>query len=212
VVDGWGDRLENILRYALLGLLALPDATLQDVADILRRGADEKDGERLRQRAMELATNENVRKFWRKDFGNYQKGDLNPPQNKLSKMLASGTCALMLSQPQSLIDLRAVMEEGRILLADLSGLGSELRDILGSFVIALLHQAALGRAGTPVNRRKDAQVYCDEAHRFAGDRLTDLLDEARKFGLGLTLAHQHLFPVHSQPARGARQRRRHDYL
>jgi len=190
VVEGWGDRLENLLRYAFPGLLSVPDATLQDVADLLRRKSHE--GETLRKRVLALAENESARKFWKEDFDACQKSELTPPQHKLSKLLASGTYAEMLSQPQSLIDFWQVMDEGKILLVDLSRLGSETRDILGCFILSVLHVTALSRSAIAPEQRKPFHIYCDEAHRFATDSLEDLLTEARKHKVGLTLAHQYM--------------------
>ncbi|MCX7013944.1 MAG: type IV secretion system DNA-binding domain-containing protein [Candidatus Sumerlaeota bacterium] len=190
VVEGWGDRLENVLRFAFLGLLCMPDATLQDVSDLLRRKS--KAGEILKKRVLTVAQNESVRKFWSEDFDTYQKSDLTPPQHKLSKLLASGTYAEMLSQPLSLIDFRKVMDNGMALLIDLSGLGSDVRDILGCFMLSSLRLTVLCRSSIPMEERRPFQIYCDEAHRFTTGALEDIIAESRKYGVGLTLAHQYL--------------------
>ena len=191
LVDGWGDRLENILRYAFLGLLPIQDATLQDVADLLRRKSS--DSELLRRRVLEITDNDSVRKFWKEDFDGYQRSEFHPPQHKLSKLLASSdTCAEMLSQPQSLIDFRDIMDEGKVLLVNLSGLGSETRGTLGSLMLSGFHVTALCRSAISPATRKPFHIYCDEAHRFTTGALEDLLMETRKYGIGLTLAHQYL--------------------
>jgi hypothetical protein len=98
----------------------------------------------------------------------------------------------MLSQPESLIDFRRVMDEGMVLLVNLSNLGSEVREILGCFMLSLFHLAALGRSDTPVKDRKQFHIYADEAHRFLTEALEDLIAETRKFGVSLTLAHHYL--------------------
>jgi len=203
VVEGWGDRLENLLRYAFLAALCLPDSTLRDVADLLRR--DSKDGEALRKRIVKVVDNESVRRFWNEDFKTYHKTDLTPPQHKLSKLLASGAYAEMLSQPQSRIDFRRIMDEGLILLIDLSHLGSDVRDILGCFILSTLHRAALGRSAVPIEKRRPFHIYCDEAHRFATGALEDILTETRKYGVGLTLAHQYMsqFKIGQKDALGS---------
>lgn len=87
---------------------------------------------------------------------------------------------------------------------DLSGLGSETRDLLGSFLLAILHLTALGRSAIPAETRKPFAVYADEAHRFTSGPLEDLITEARKYGVGLTLAHQYLsqFEAHKRDAIG----------
>ena len=98
----------------------------------------------------------------------------------------------MLAQPQNLIDFRNIMDEGKILLVDLSGLGSETREILGGFMLSVLHVTALCRSALPPEKRRPFHIHCDEAHRFTTDALEDLIMETRKYGVGLTLAHQYL--------------------
>ena len=90
-----GDRLENILRYAFLGLMPVPGANLRHVYDLLRLG-DAVD--KIRERMLSSVENENIRNFMQEDLGTYSKADLQPPQNKLSRgQLASGTYGEMLS-------------------------------------------------------------------------------------------------------------------
>jgi len=80
-----------------------------------------------------------------------------------------------------------------IFLANLSSnLGTEVRDILGAFILAIIHATALSRSDTPAERRKHFYVYVDEAYRFVTDCLEDMLVETRKFGVSLTLAHQYM--------------------
>lgn len=189
-VEGWGDRLEKLLKYSFLGLLPLPDSSFQDVMDLLRKGSDE--GERLRRRIVETTTNENIRKFWREDFPDFPKRDLDPPHNKLSKFLASGTCAEMLSQPESLIDFGRIMDERKVLLIDLSRLGSETGSILGSFILSIFHLTALTRRDLDPETRKFFGIYVDEAPKFTTGSMERLISESRKFGVGLAFAHQYL--------------------
>jgi hypothetical protein len=98
----------------------------------------------------------------------------------------------MLSQPDSLIDFRRIMDEGKVLLVNLSNLGSEVREILGCFMLSLFHLAALGRSDTLEKDRRQFHIYADEAHRFLTEALEDLIAETRKFGVSLTLAHHYL--------------------
>jgi hypothetical protein len=108
----------------------------------------------------------------------------------------------MLSQPDNAIDLRQIMDHGQVLLVNLSGLGSETRNLLGCFLLALLHQTALARSARPVDTHTPYRIYCDEAHRFVTDALEDLIAETRKFNVSLTLAHQHMsqFPLRCRDA------------
>ena len=98
----------------------------------------------------------------------------------------------MLSQRDSLFNLRDIMDTGRILLVDLSNVGPEVLEILGCFMLSLLHISALGRRDAPTESLLPFHIYCDEAHRFLTDAIEDMIAETRKFNVSLTLAHQYL--------------------
>ncbi|MFH1108393.1 MAG: type IV secretion system DNA-binding domain-containing protein [Planctomycetota bacterium] len=189
-VTGWGHRLEHLLRHAILAVLHLPDGTLQDVADLLRKKSDES--ERLRSRIAPLLENRLTRSFWQEDFLRYGNADLSPPQHKLSRLLASGNVSYMLSQPENRIDLRDVMDTGKILVVNLATIGSETREVLGCFMLSLLRLAAISRSDIPPAAQKRFHIYCDEAHRFITDSIEDLIEETRKYNVSLALAHQYM--------------------
>jgi hypothetical protein len=187
-VSGWGDRLEHLLRHAFFALLHLPHTSLLDVSNLLRQKSEES--KRLRVQLLRVLENEVARQFWREDFDRYSSADLFPPQHKLSKLLAGETAALMLSQSDSSFSLRDVMDSGKILLVNLANMGSEVLEILGCFMLSLLHITALGRGMSPAESHRPFHIYCDEAHRFLTDAVEDLIAETRKFNVSLTLAHQ----------------------
>ena len=189
-VTGWGDRLEHLLRHALIGVLHLPQASLLDVSNLLRQKSEES--RRLKAMILKIVEDEPLRTFWRHDFDRYGSADLAPPQHKLSKLLTSGAVSLMLSQSDTSFDLRDVMESGKILLIDLSSIGTEVREILGCFILSLLHLTALGRDSLSGEEQRPFHIYCDEAHRFVTDALEDLISETRKFKVSLTLGHQYM--------------------
>jgi hypothetical protein len=84
------------------------------------------------------------------------------------------------------------MGEGGIFVANLSNVAPECRDTLGKFLLTFFHLTALGRSDLPPERRRPYHIYADEAHRFVGAAMEDLIAETRKYGVSLTLAHQHL--------------------
>ncbi len=189
-ITGWGDRLEHLLKHAFLAVLHLPEGSLLDASDLLRKKSEES--RELRDQLRELIDNEVSSQFWRDDFHGYQRADLTPPQHKLSKLLTSDTVGPMLSQGHSSFSFRDVMDSGKILLVDLSNVGSEVRDVLGCFVLSLLHLTALGRGSGPDDNHRPYHICCDEAHRFLTDAMEDLIAETRKYGVSLTLAHQYM--------------------
>jgi hypothetical protein len=188
--SGWGHRLEHLLRNCIFALLHVPGSTFFDIYNILQYKSEESSA--LRRRILEVVESPVSRKFWLEEFDHYKAADLSPPRHKLSQLLLSGAASLMLSQPDSALNFRRIMDEGLILLINLSGSGSEVRDVLGCLKFSLLHQTALSRSNVPPDQRRPFHIFCDEAHRFTTDALEDLIAETRKFGVSLTLAHQYL--------------------
>lgn len=188
-IDGWGDRLEHLLRHALFAVLHLPDGCLLDVANLLRQKS--RRSAEIRSLLQTVLEDEYSSTFWKEDFvPNYRTNtDLTPPQHKLSKLLGPETVGAMLSQRESAFDFRKIMDTGQILLVDLSTVGAEVKNVLGCFILSLLHLTAQGRDAA-LSTPPPFHLYCDEAQRFVTDSLEDMLIEGRKYGLSATLATQ----------------------
>ena len=180
-------RLQTLI-YILSGLAVLLAALLLLV--LLRPKSDE--GRTLRAEVLKTIDSQMVRFFWMHDFDRYRSAELAVVEHKLAKLLTSGTVSLMLSQDDSAVDFRDIVNSGKILLVDLSKLGSEVCGVLGRFTLSLLRLAAAGRGDSSTDARQPFHIYCDEAHRFVTDALEDLIAEARRYNVTLTLAHQHL--------------------
>ena len=192
--QAWGDRMEHLFRHFLYALSHIPGSTFLDLSTLLfkRDKKSRVQDEPLLQLIMQVLDNDVAMRFWAYHVRNYSAEAFDPPKHRLDKLLLSGKSALMLSQPDSLIDFRQIMDQGRILLVKLSLIGREVMEILGCFILALLHLTSLGRSDIPPPKRRPFQIYVDEAHRFVTDTLEDLIAETRKFGVGVTLAH-HFF-------------------
>jgi len=189
-VQGFGDRLEHILRNVLYLVLSLPRGTLVDASNLMR--TDSSESRQLVQRALETIDNESVRRFWEQEFRHYRTRELSPLRNKFGQLFAADSLSLMLSQPDNVFDLREIMDEGRILLVNLSRIESQARGIVGSILLALLHQATLRRTKTPDAHCGEAHIYCDEAQHFLTAPFMDLIAEARRYNVGLTLAYRYV--------------------
>ena len=189
-VTGWGDRMEHLLRHGIYGLKHIAGTSLLDVCELLQKGS--KTSKDTRELILKVVDSELARKFWMEDFETYSPNEFGPPKHKLSKLLLGGTSAKMLSQPFNYIDFARIMNEGYIFIADLSMLGNEIRNILGGFLLAVMHMTALGRNIIPIENRKTFYIYLDEAHRFVTESMEDTIVETRKYGVGMTLSHQFL--------------------
>jgi len=192
VCPDWGDRLEHVLRNAANGLLNMADTHLYDLYNLLRPKSNES--ELLRRRILNTTPEGPVKGFWAYDFHHdYRSPDLQAPKHKLSKLMRDRTSFLMLSQPDTRIDFREVMDEGMIMLVDLSSLGQEAQAVLGSIIMALFLVAAFSRSDLPIQQRRRFSVYADEGHRFSlADVIEQVVAQARKFGVDLCMGHQYL--------------------
>ena len=115
-------------------------------------------------------------------------------QNKVGAFLANPLLQRILTQSKSAFDLRAVMDDGKVLLVNLAKgkLGEDTATILGSLLVSRIGLSALSRADGPESERRDFFVYLDEFQNFSTLSLATMLPELRKYHVGLVLAHQHL--------------------
>lgn len=191
--DAWGARMEHILRYAVLALLEQPTADLRDILRLLTFKG-------FRKQVTERLTDPQTRFFWKHEFHalNHQQGDgVGPIANKLGAFLASERVRTVTCEPERPIRFRSVMDTGQILIVNLAKgrLGADISNILGGLITSSIMHAAFSRHGLPPAVRRPFFLYADEFHNFTTKAFVDLMPEARKYGLGLTIAHQHAAQV-----------------
>ena len=194
--DAWGVRMEHVLRNTLYALLERDDAKLPD---ILRLYADED----FRKEIVSGIRNQVVKNFWKNEFNKYpdrlRAEACAPIQNKLGALLSDPTLYRILVEPKIDLRFRSLMDEGKVLLVNVAKghLGEDSALILGSLVVSTLGLAAFSRAEHAPNDRKPFFVYLDEFQNFTTLMLANMMSELRKYGVGLTLAHQHLHQLES---------------
>jgi energy-coupling factor transporter ATP-binding protein EcfA2 len=187
--DAWGVRMEHVLRNSLYALLERDDAALPD---ILRFYVN--DG--YRKTVVRQIKNKTVRQFWRTEFEKYhyrQRLDIVAPiQNKLGALLSDPVLHRIFVSPQEEISCRSIMDRSECLLVNVSKgrLGSDSSLVLGAVMLSTIALAAQSRAAG--GERRPFFVYVDEFQSFTTLMLASMLPELRKYGMGLTLANQHL--------------------
>jgi len=189
--DAWGVRMEHVLRNTLYTLLERDDATLPDV---LRLYSDDD----FRKEVVRDIRNDVVKAFWKSEFDEYparlRAEACAPIQNKLGALLSDPTLYRILVEPEIDLHFRALMDDGMILLVNVSKgrLGEDSALLLGSLVVSTLGLAAFSRAERAPDERRPFFVYLDEFHNFTTLMLANMMSELRKYGVGLVLAHQYL--------------------
>jgi len=187
----WGPRMEYILRIVLLTLTERPGHTLLDVLRVLNDKS-------YRTGIVEELEDEILRRFWTNEFSDYSKGHrteaLAPIQNKLGEFLVNPVLRQVVDVPEGDINPRAIMDQGRAFIADLSvgRLGRDVSMLLGATLVGKFALAALSRSDTEPDKRRDFYLYIDEFPMFATASLDTMLSEARKYRLNLILAMQYL--------------------
>jgi hypothetical protein len=190
--ESWGPRLDYILTNAVRALLDVPGATLLMLPRLLI-------DEGFRVGVVEQHVSDPVvRLFWMNEYAGYTASfraeAISPIQNKIGKALIEPRLRNMLAQPRSTITFRRLMDEGAIVICNLSkgGLGESTAHLLGALLTTAMAQAALSRTDTLAANRRTFHLYADEFQSFATESFALILSEARKYALTLTVGHQYL--------------------
>ena len=188
-----GPMFEQYMRNALLLLMEdakNEPATLMEVSRIFT-------DEQFRKRKLARITNPSVIDFWEKEAakttGEQGLANMTPYiTSKFGNFVSNDYMRPIIGQPVSAFNFRKVMDEGKILLVNLSKgkIGDINSGLLGMIVTGRLLLAALARVDMEESERKDFYLYIDEFQNYTTDSIAVILSEARKYRLNLTLAHQ----------------------
>lgn len=190
--NSWGPRMEHILRYTILALLDRPSTTMLDIPRMLTE-------KKFRENTLSYCQDAVVINFWKSEFASWNDKfateAVAPVLNKVGAFIANPTIRNIIGQPKSTFNIRDIMDEGKILIVNLSKglIGEDNAGILGSFLITKIQLAAMSRSDIPrIEDRRPFYLYVDEFQNFATDSFATILSEARKYGLNLTVANQYI--------------------
>jgi hypothetical protein len=193
-VDMWSARMEYILNNTLLALLEYPDSTLLGVNRML---ADKT----YRKRVVANISDVAVRSFWEDEFASYSDRYMTEAgaaiQNKIGQFISNPLIRNIIGQSHSSFDPRELMDNKKILLINLSKgkVGEDNANLLGSMLITKIYLGAMSRSDVSPYELKNLPqfyFYVDEFQSFANESFADILSEARKYNLSLTIAHQYI--------------------
>lgn len=193
-VDAWSARMAYILQNTLMALLEYPDSTLLGVNRMLS-------DKNYRKKVVDNIQDPSVKSFWVDEFAKYNERYMQEAgdaiKNKIGQFTANPLIRNIIGQPKSSFDIRKIMDEKKILIMNLSkGLVGETNaNLLGSMLTTRIYLAAMSRANLPLQELKQMPnfyFYVDEFQSFANATFADILSEARKYKLNLTIAHQYI--------------------
>ncbi len=193
-VDAWSARMEYILQNVLLALIEYPEATLLGVNRML---SDKK----YREKVVNNISDPSVKSFWVDEFAKYNERYMQEAgdaiKNKIGQFTANPLIRNIIGQPKSSFDIRQIMDDKKIIIVNLSKglIGETNANLLGSMLTTRIYLAAMSRADMPVElmqKMPNFYFYVDEFQSFANATFANILSEARKYKLNLTIAHQYI--------------------
>lgn len=188
----FGPRIQDYFRNGCLTLMSDPEGGA--LTDIVRLFTDD-DFQKLK---VEHVTNPIVRSFWEHQMaktGAREKQEMIPYfAAKFGQFVTNSMMRNIIGQAKSAFDFAKVMGEGKILLINLSkgDVGEINSRLLGLIIVSKIQMAALARQKLPKDQRKDFFLYIDEFQNYVTDSIEVILSEARKYRLGLNMAHQYI--------------------
>ncbi|MEK7094003.1 MAG: type IV secretion system DNA-binding domain-containing protein [Patescibacteria group bacterium] len=187
----WTPRLEHVFRFTCLALLDYPHATMRGMISMLT-------DRNYRQKVVEHIEDDMVKRFWAIEFADWsEKFDTDaiiPLVNKLGQFLSNPMLRNIFGQKGNRIDLEELMRQKKIILINVAKgkLGEENSSFFGAMFITKIKQAGMARASLPEKDRHDFYLYVDEFQNLVTETFENILSEARKYGLCLTVAHQYV--------------------
>jgi len=184
----WGDQMTSLLGNAISAFLESDKGgTLLD----LRRFLIERE---YRTHVLETVKDPHVRYWWEKEFALLRGSPQASILTRLDTFLRPKLVRNVVSQKENRLRFDETLNTGKILLVKLAQglIGEENAHLLGAFLVSKLHQVVMARQEVPAAERKDFFLYIDEFQNFITPSLASILSGARKYRLGLILAHQDL--------------------
>jgi hypothetical protein len=183
----WGDQMTSVLANAVIAFLEHEEGgTFLDLRKFL---TDDK----FRALTLQKVQDPNITYYWKKEFPLLRSNSIAPILTRLDTFLRPKIVRNMMAQECG-IDFHDVINSRKIFLVKLSQgmIGEDNSYLLGSIIVAKLHQAALHRQNMKEHERLPFFLYIDEFQHFITPSMSSILSGARKYGLGLILAHQDL--------------------
>lgn len=192
--ERFSDRIQYILNNIILALLENENESLLGVNRMLI----DKD---YRKYIISNVKDPSVRSFWLEEFvkagDKYQQEAAPGIQNKIGQFISNPLIRNIIGQQRTSFDVREIMDNKKILIVNLSKgkVGEGNANLIGSLLITKIYLAAMSRADAGIHELEKLPpfyFYVDEFQNFANESFANILSEARKYNLALTVAHQYV--------------------
>ena len=192
--ETFSDRMEHIVNNTLLALLEYPNSTMLSIPRIFVDIDFQKD-------VIKHITDPSVLNFWTKEYASwddrYKRDAYAAVLNKVGQFTSNPIIRNIVGQPKSTFDFRKLMDEKKILLINLSigQIGEANANLLGSMMTTKVFLAGMSRADLSkqdLAKLPEFYLHIDEFQNLANDSFADILSQARKYKLALTMAHQYI--------------------
>jgi hypothetical protein len=190
----WGPRMEHILRNTTLTALHLPNPNLYTLQRLL---TDKK----YQKEVAKSVKDPVLKQFWDKEFklmGSMQMSTVTAPlTHRLGHFITTKMSRHILLQEKSTVRIADIMDEGKILLVNLSkgDIGEDQSLFFGTILTSFIWMAAYQRTKIPEKQRRDFFVYVDEFQNFATPQFSEIMSEGRKYHVALILSHQNITQI-----------------
>jgi len=192
--DVWSARMEYISMNIILALLEYPDSTLLGINRMLSDKV-------YRKKVVDNVTDPSVKAFWVNEFAKYSEKIMVEAgasiQNKFGQFSSNPLIRNIIGQTKSSFSIRDIMDNKKIFIANLSKgrMGEINSNLIGGMLITKIYLGAMSRANVAdadLKKLPNFYLYVDEFQSFVNDSFADILSEARKYKLNLTIAHQYI--------------------
>lgn len=178
-----------VFRYVTRLMFHIPGATIHTLRELMEPGGTETYQEAI------AKLDGTPRRFFETEFDSKEFANTKTQVlRRLYGVLENQTFERMFSHPQSKFDMFSEMNEGKLILINTakSLLKEQGTEVFGRFFIALIAQAAQERATLRAADRLPVMVYVDEAQDYFDQNIGLILSQARKYRVGMVMAHQYL--------------------
>lgn len=188
----FGPRIQDYFRNGCLALMDYPEGGT--LIELIKLFTDEN----FQRERVQTIKNPIVKTWWKTTYaamGDREKAEMIPFfAAKFGPFITNTLMRNIIGQTKSAFDITDVMNTQKILLATLSKgvLGDINSSLIGLILVSKIQMAAMKRQQMPASERKDFFLYIDEFQNYVTDSIESILSEARKYRLGLIIAHQYL--------------------